>query len=418
MTQFDLFVRFGTSIAIGFLIGLQREFAKGGVRQILPAGERTFALLGLVGCLAAMLADELRSPLPFFVIILMIGIYLAVSYYIGAAEGRVGLTSEVAALIAVLIGALCYWDYLALAVAIGIATTTLLSIKVETDRFVLALTREDINAALRLAVISAIVLPVLPNRSIFEVPFDVFNPFKIWLMVVFISGISFLGYVAIKVVGPEQGLGLTGFLGGLVSSTAVTLSFTERSNIEKFLAKPLALAITIAWTVMFPRILIEVGVLNIELLKIVWIPIVAAGIIGLIYCVFLFFSQRAAERGDLEFSNPFDLSIAIKFGLLYGAVLLISRVAQYYYGDRGLYLSSLIAGFADVDAVALSVAELTKTGGLALETGSRAIVIAAMSNTLVKGGIAVVSGSKQLRRAILPGIFLILAVGISVAFLV
>ncbi|KPL06677.1 hypothetical protein AMJ86_07555 [bacterium SM23_57] len=418
MSQLDLFIRFGASIAIGFMIGLQREFAKGRQEQILPAGERTFALLGLVGCLASLISDELNSPIPFFVIIFIMGIYIVVSYYVSAAEGRIGLTSEVAAMIAVLIGALCYWGYLALAVAIGIVTTLLLSLKVETDRFVRALTREDIKAALELAVISAIVLPVLPNRSIFEIPFDVFNPFMIWLMVVFISGISFLGYVAIKVVGPERGIGLTGFLGGLVSSTAVTLSFSERSKIDKDLAKPLALSITIAWTVMFPRILFEVGVLNLQLLKIVWIPIVAAGLAGLIYCGYLFFSHRASEKGDLEFSNPFDLGAAIKFGLLYGVVLLVSRVSQYYFGDKGLFLSSIIAGFADVDAITLSVAELTKTGGVTLETGSQAIVIAAMSNTLVKGGIAIMGGSRSLRKAILPGILLILVVGVSVVFLI
>jgi uncharacterized membrane protein (DUF4010 family) len=418
MSQLDLFIRFGASIAIGFMIGLQREFAKGRQEQILPAGERTFALFGLVGCLASLISDELNSPIPFFVIIFIMGIYIVVSYYVSAAEGRIGLTSEVAAMIAVLIGALCYWGYLALAVAIGIVTTLLLSLKVETDRFVRALTREDIKAALELAVISAIVLPVLPNRSIFEIPFDVFNPFMIWLMVVFISGISFLGYVAIKVVGPERGIGLTGFLGGLVSSTAVTLSFSERSKIDKDLAKPLALSITIAWTVMFPRILFEVGVLNLQLLKIVWIPIVAAGLAGLIYCGYLFFSHRASEKGDLEFSNPFDLGAAIKFGLLYGVVLLVSRVSQYYFGDKGLFLSSIIAGFADVDAITLSVAELTKTGGVTLETGSQAIVIAAMSNTLVKGGIAIMGGSRSLRKAILPGILLILVVGVSVVFLI
>lgn len=418
MTQVDLFIRFGASIAIGFMIGLQREFAKRGSERILPAGERTFALLGLVGCLAAMASDKLVSPFPFFVVILSMGVFLVVSYNVSAGEGRIGLTSEVAAMIAVLIGALCYWDFLALGVAVGIATTTLLSLKVETDRLVSALTREDIVAALQLAVISAIVLPVLPNRSIFEVPFDVFNPFMIWLMVVFISGISFLGYVAIKVVGPERGIGITGFLGGLISSTAVTLSFSERSKFDKDLAKPLALSITIAWTVMFPRILFEVGVLNLSLLRVLWIPIVSAGLVGLIYCAYLFISHRVSEKGDLEFSNPFDLGAAIKFGLLYGVVLLVSRVAQYYFGDKGLFLSSVIAGFADVDAITLSIAELTKTGGVRLDTGAQAIVVAAMSNTLVKGSIVMISGSKSLRKVILPGIFLILVVGIGVSILV
>jgi uncharacterized membrane protein (DUF4010 family) len=417
MSQTDLFIRFGASIAIGFMIGLQREFAKGSKLKPIVAGERTFALLGLAGCFAAMVSDELESPLAFFAIILILGTFAALSYFVSAWGGNIGLTTEVAILISVLIGALCYWGYLTLAVAIGIATTTLLSLKLETDRLVRALTREDVRAALELAVISAIVLPVLPNQSFFAAPFDVFNPFKIWLMVVFITGISFLGYVAIKFVGPERGIGLTGFLGGLVSSTAVTLSFSERSKRDIDLVKPFALAITVAWTVMFARILVEVGVLNYNLLGVVWIPVVAAGGVGLLYCVYLYLSQRTADKGEVEFSNPFDLRVAIKFGILYGVVLLVSRAAQINYGNTGLFLSSMISGIADVDAITLSVAELTKTGGLDLMTGSRAIVIAAMSNTVVKGGIAIVSGSVALRKALLPGILLIMGVGIGVAFL-
>ncbi len=418
MSPTDLFIRFGTAIAIGFMIGLQREWAKGSESVPIVAGERTFALLGLVGCFAALAADILKSPLAFIGIILIVGFLDVISYFTSAREGQIGMTTEVTIMISVLLGSLCYWGYLALAVALGIATTTLLSLKVETDRFVRALTKEDINAALRLAVISAIVLPVLPNQSFFAAPFDVLNPFKIWLMVVFISGISFLGYVAIKVVGPEQGIGLTGFLGGLVSSTAVTLSFSQRSKRDLGLAKPLSLAITVAWTVMFARVLIEVGVLNLNLLKEVWLPILSSCLVGLAYCVYLLFSQKSEEKGEMTFTNPFDLSSAIKFGILYGVVLLVSRAGQYYLGETGLFLSSILSGIADVDAITLSVTELTTTGGLAIDTASHAIVVAAMTNTLVKGGIALVGGSLALRKTLLPGLLLMLSVGLIVAFVV
>ncbi len=337
---------------------------------------------------------------------------------IDARKGQVGLTTEVAIVIAISAGALSYWGYLTLALAIGIATTVILSIKLETDRFARALTREDISAALQLAVISAIVLPILPNESFLPPPFDVLNPFKIWLMVVFISGISFLGYVAIKVVGPEQGIGLTGFLGGLVSSTAVTLSFSERSNREPELSKPFALAITVAWTVMFARVLVEVGVVYQPLLKMVWLPITAAGLVGLIYCAYLFFSQRTAEKADVKFSNPFDLASAIKFGLLYGLVLLISRAAQMYLGDTGLYLSSILSGAADVDAITLSMAELSKTGVIEMPKAALAIVLATLSNTTVKGGIALAMGSKTLRKPLALGIAAMLVIGIGTAFLI
>lgn len=399
MENIDLFLRFGAAIAIGFLIGLQREYAHGGEGRVIIAGERTFALFSLAGAIAAMLADELSSALAFFGIVLFLGLFTTVGYFWDSRNGKVGLTTEVAIVIAVGIGALCYWGYLTLAVAIGIVTTVLLSIKLETDRLARALTREDMLATLQLAVISAIILPILPNESFLPPPFDVLNPFKIWLMVVFISGISFLGYMAIKIVGPEQGIGITGLLGGMVSSTAVTLSFSERSKREPDLSKPFVLAITVAWTVMFARVLIEVGVVNAALLGKVWLPIAAAGFVGLLYCGFLFFGKRTAEKGEVKFSNPFDLMSAIKFGLLYALVLLISRAAQMYLGDTGLYLSSIISGVADVDAITLSMAELSRTGVLGMDTAALAIVLATMSNTLVKGGIALLAGSPTLRKS-------------------
>ena len=419
MEQTELFIRVGTAIGIGFGIGLQREFAHGVHAREIVAGERTFALLSLSGFLGALLSVELASPLIFFVVVLVLGTFTIVGHAIDATQrDRVGITTEVAVLVAILIGALCFIGELTLAIAIGIATTVLLSLKVQTDRLVRALTRDDIAAALQLAVISAIILPVLPNESFWPEPFDVLNPFKIWLMVVFISGISFLGYVLIKFMGPRQGIGITGLLGGLVSSTAVTLSFSERSKIDRKLANPFALAIMIAWTVMFSRILIEVGVVNSKLLGIVWLPMVAAGVVGLAYGTYLFFSQRGDDNNEMEFSNPFDLGAAIKFGLLYGAVLLVSRAAQLNFGDTGVYVSSIISGLADVDAITLSMSELSRTGGLELTTASRAIVLAAMSNTVVKGGIVMLSGGRELRKALLPGFILILATGVGVAFLI
>jgi uncharacterized membrane protein (DUF4010 family) len=417
MENIELFVRFGVAIAIGFLIGLQREYAYGGPDQMIIAGERTFALFSLAGALAAMAADELNSALAFFGIILVLGLFSAVAYFIDSRSGKVGLTTEVAIIVAIAIGALCYWGYLTLAIALGIATTVLLSIKWETDQFARALTREDVLAALQLAVISAIILPILPNENFLPPPFDVLNPFKIWLMVVFISGISFLGYVAIKIIGPEQGIGITGLLGGMVSSTAVTLSFSERSNREPDLSKPFVLAITVAWTVMFARVLIEVGVVHPALLSYVWLPIALAGLVGLLYCAYLFFAQRTAEKGDVKFSNPFDLMTAIKFGLLYALVLLVSRAAQMYLGDTGLYLSSIISGLADVDAITLSMSELSRTGVLGMDQAALAIVLATMSNTLVKGSIALIAGSVMLRKSLIPVVAMILVVGLGSAFL-
>jgi len=419
MGQTALFCRFGVALAIGFLVGLQREYAYGGPGREILAGERTLALMGLVGCVAAMAADVLDSPWPFATVLLVMGALITVAYFLTAQRNGVGLTTETAAVLTLIAGALCYWDYLALAVAIGVVTTVLLSLKVEMDVFVRRITREDVYATLKFAVITAIVLPVLPNQSFGPPPLDVLNPYKIWLMVVFISGISFLGYVLVKVVGSRQGIGLTGLLGGMVSSTAVTLSFSQRSQRETELARPFALAIVVAWTVMFSRVVIEVAALNVALLRILWLPMAAAAAVGLAYGVYLYFAQRTDEEGDVAFANPFELGPAVKFGLLYAVILLVSKAAQMYLGNTGVYLSSVVAGLADVDAITLSMAELSRAaGGVDLTTASRAIVLAAMSNTVVKGGIVLTSGSPALRRALWPGFVLMLVTGVGVTFLI
>ncbi len=419
MEQVDLFYRFGVALIIGILVGLEREYAHGGPGEESFAGVRTFALMGLVGCTAALVAEVLAAPWAFIGIILLLGAFIAVAYFVSASHGEIGLTTEVAALVTILTGALCYWGYLALAAAIAVATTVLLSLKLEMRTFVQRITREDIYATLKFAVITAIVLPVLPNRTFGPPPLDVLNPYKIWLMVVFISGIGFLGYVLIKVVGSRQGIGLTGLLGGLVSSTAVTLSFAQRSQEEAELAKPFTLAIMVAWTIMFSRVLVEVAVLNIALLQVLWLPMAASAAAGLAYCAYLYFSERTDKEGDVAFSNPFELGPAVKFGLIYAAILLLSKAAQTYLGDTGVYFSSIIAGLADVDAITISMAEFSSTaGGVDMSTAVRAIVLAAMSNTVVKGGIVLTSGAPAMRRTLLPGFLLMLVAGISVAFLV
>lgn len=425
--QTDLFYRFGVALFIGILVGLQREYASERYSNEerssgMFAGVRTFPLMALVGCAAAMIADLLGSPWAFVGIVAPLGLLIAIGYFVTAWRSDAGMTTEVAAVLTTLAGALCYWQEIALAVALGVTTMVLLSLKIELRQFAETLTREDILAIVKFAVITAIVLPVLPNRAFGQPPFDVLNPYNIWLFVVLISGISFLGYVLMRIVDPRRGITLTGILGGLASSTATTLSFSQRSQDNETLGRPFALAVILAWVVMFGRTLVEIGTLNRALLSIVWPPMLATAAAGIVYASYLYFFASSGasrlEREEVSLSNPFELRPAITFGLIFTVVLLISSAGQYFFGTAGIYISSFVSGLADVDAVALSMAELSQDGGtLSRPVAARAVVIAALANTISKGAIVFFTGGHTMRRVILPGLVLMLVVGVVALFL-
>jgi uncharacterized membrane protein (DUF4010 family) len=400
---------------------MQREYAYGASKEKgLFAGARTFALMGLFGSTAALLSDLFQSYWIFLGLVILLGIMVTVAYFITATErDEIGITSEVAALITILIGGICYFHSVEFAAALGVVTTVLLAVKWEFRQFVRVITREDIFATLQFAVITAIILPVLPNKTFGPSPLDVLNPYQVWEMVVFISGINFLGYILIKVVGPKRGIAISGLLGGLASSTATTLSFSQRSKSQTGLEKPFAVAIIAGWVIMFFRVIVEVAVVNSRLLPNIWPILSIMGGVGLVYALYLYFSETAIDEGDLSLSNPFELGPAIKFGLIYALVLLISKAAQVYIGDRGLFFTSFIAGLADVDAITLSISDLTRVGGgTSLITGKIAIILAVISNTTSKGVLVFFLGSKSLRKYILPAFLIMISIGLISVLLI
>ncbi|MDD5674972.1 MAG: MgtC/SapB family protein [Chitinivibrionales bacterium] len=420
MTETNLFLRFGVALIGGILVGMQREYALETPDKPLAAGVRTFALVSLLGCAAGLLCDNTHSAWPLVGLALILGAFLSVNYYVEASQGKVGLTTKAALLLTLCIGALAYWNFLALAIALSVAATVVLSIKFEVHSFVQHLTHDDVFAALKFAVISAIILPILPDQRYGVPPFDIFNPRKIWLFVVLISLISFVGYVLVKIVGSKKGIGLTGLFGGLASSTAVTLSFTQRSRENAAFSHSFALAITIAWTVMFLRVMVAVAVLNLALVRLIWIPATASIAVGLLYCLYLARAQKNdGPQEKMVFANPFELGPAIKFGLLFVVILFAAKLAQTYLGTAGIYLSSGFAGLADVDAIALTMAKLGRdAGGIAPVVAARSIILACVANTLLKGGLVIFGGAPALRRAILPGYILLLATGLAFMFFI
>jgi uncharacterized membrane protein (DUF4010 family) len=207
-------------------------------------------------------------------------------------------------------------------------------------------------------------------------------------------------------------------IGGLASSTASTMSFSQRSKTENGLEKPFAVAIIISWVIMFIRVIVEIAVVNRSLLPYVWPALVAMGLVALIYAAYLYFSQAAVDEEELSLSNPFNLGPAVKFGLLYALILVIIKTAEIYLGEQGIFATSFLAGLADVDAITLSISDLTRIGGsISLQTGRISIILATLSNTLAKGILVFSLGSKSIRRFVWPIIIVILAIGLGFIFI-
>ncbi len=412
---------FGVALGLGLLVGLQREYAKRRDQEDLFGGARTFALIAFVGALSTMLSRLADTPLVVATFAVGIIVFLAIGYVSMANEGHIGMTTEIAALIVFCAGALAGYGEAPTAVAIGVLTASVLAIKPFTRRLSANISTEDVSATLKFAVIAVLALPLLPDETYGPSPWDAVSPYKVGLMVVFISGLSFIGYVLIHLVGAKRGIGLTSLLGGLVSSTAVTMTLSERSRSNHKLSNLLGLGVLLAWVIMFGRILVEVGVVNLSLLPAVWAPITFGGLVATAWAWRLYLrntSDRSADAADGEsFTNPFRLRPAIQFGLLYGIVLIGSKALGDWLGSTGIYAGAIVSGLADVDAITLSMAELSRgVGGLEHEIAANAIVLAATANTVVKAGIVWVTGSPGIRRAILPGAIAAVGAALTLAF--
>jgi uncharacterized membrane protein (DUF4010 family) len=373
--------------------------------------------MGLTGCAAALAADELNSALVFAAVMVSM-CALIIAAYIMTSKHRTGMTTEVASILILIVGALCYWDEITLAGALAVTTTVLLSVKGEVQRFVRNLTPEDVRSTLVFAVITVIILPVLPDEGLGEKPLDVLNPRQIWLMVVFISGISFLGYILNKFLGTSRGVVLTGLLGGVVSSTASTMSFAQRSKENPELAKSLGLAIMLTWTVMYARVTVIVAVISNHLLNELWLPLSLNMAVGAAYATWLYYSQREHTSEEFQYNNPFRLRPALEFGALFAVILVVARAAQLNLGDAGVFLSSAIGGSVDVNAITLSMSDLANGRNIGTVLAAQAVMLATISNMVVKGGMVVTSSAPELRKTIQLGIILLITAGVIVIFLI
>ena len=398
MFDLDLALRFAAALGLGLLLGIERERKRDA--ELFFGGVRTFALIALLGAVGAFMERELNQGWLIIAAFVALSALVIVSYATTAARGELGITTEISAMLAFIVGALCGWQHVGVASVATVVCLLLLTFKDFLHRLARRVELADIEATLTFAVISVIILPLLPNQNFGPPPLDVINPYKIWLMVVLIAGLNFLGYVLVKVLGNEHGLALTGILGGLVSSTAVTLSFSQRSRREPEMSSAFVLAIVIAWTIMFLRVVIMVGIINRALAASLAVALGCMALAGLLVCLAVW-RRRAHETGVVAAgANPFELGEAIKFGLLFGIVTIVAKAAEVYLGATGLYLAGAVAGATDVDAIALSMANRATTTPESIKIAAYTIVIAVISNTLVKAGMVAFMGAPAMRRTI------------------
>jgi uncharacterized membrane protein (DUF4010 family) len=395
----SVFRDFATALLIGALIGVEREKRKGDGEPGI-GGLRTFILFALTGAVAGFLSRGDGAPWILLATMLPVaGLVFAGYWQVTKAQpDSFGLTTEIAAVVVCLLGAMTMLGHRELAIGLGVVTAAVLAYKQPLHGLVAKLGWDDVFAGVRLLIATFIILPLLPDRTLD--PWDALNPYKLWLLVILISSLSLVGYVATRWLGSGRGTVLTGITGGLVSSTAVTLSFAKRGRDEPQAAAALACGILIAWAVMFGRILGLTLALNRDLLGPLLPPVLAMGAVGVAGGWLLYRrSGEARSQDGVPLRNPFSLTSAVKFGLLFAAVLLLVKVTQHYVPGGGVYILAALAGLTDVDAITLSMAEYARANPV--DVAALAVVIAAVSNTIVKCAMVTSLGGPALRRPVL-----------------
>ena len=432
-------IGFLISLLLGALIGLQREYEQQTSHIVRFAGLRTFILISFLGAILGYLSKNIfgsyfLAAIGFFAVIA----FSLASYVITYFKYRDNTaTTEIAAVLTYIIGLMTTSGFLQLSVIFGIIIASFLTFKRKLHHFAKKIKKEELFAIVEFGIISLVILPLLPrkNYSPLDIPIvrdillaysiredvlsslNVFNFYNIWLMVVLVAAIGFLGYILIKFLGTRKGFGLTGFVGGLVSSTAVALSMSGESKKYRNLVLPFVVAVIIASSTSYLRVLVEVLIVNRGLFQILIFPL---GIMGLLGYSSIFLLRKKGIRKvnvkEIKFRQPFSLSFSVKFGLFFGLIIFASRLLQLIAGNSGLYITSILFGLADVDAVTLTMASLSAAGKISSLVATNSIVMAVSSNTLIKAGIAWFLGERKFAIYVAAFSIFILVLGLGTLF--
>jgi uncharacterized membrane protein (DUF4010 family) len=388
---------FLTSLAIGLLIGLERERS-----PAAKAGLRTFSLVALAGTLGALLAVKTDSPWLLAAGLMILGGMMVATYFKDSDSDDPGTTTVAAVVVCYILGAMVWYGMEQLAVTLAILTTALLYFKPELRGVSRSLTRLDLVSILQFAVLSFVILPILPNQD--YGPYNALNPYQVWWMVVLISGLSLAGYAALRIAGQRHGTLLTGLFGGIASSTATTLAFSRHGRNDPRLVGMASLIILLANWVLLIRLSLVVAVLAPALLQ-PMVTMLGSGALAGLVMLYLRWRKLVGnpDTPTLEMKNPTEIRAALSFGALYAGVLFAAAWLSDLVGSQGVYAVALVSGLTDVDAITLSSLRLFGLGNLQAEQVATTVLLAVLANIAFKSGLATVIGGTALARQVLPG---------------
>lgn len=394
MSQLELFTRLLTSLGVGLLLGLERERHPGA-----KAGIRTFALVSLLGALAALLTQKTGSPWLLPAGLAGLAAMMVLAYRNVRPDEDPGTTSIVAVLVCYVLGATIWYGEQQLAVVAALAVTVLLYFKAELDAVTLKLLRRDWLSLFQFALVTFVVLPVLPDTGFG--PLGALNPYRIWLTVVLISGLSFAGYLVLRIIGERRALPLIGILGGLVSSTATTLSYARLARRDTAAAAGFMVVVLAANTVVLVKLGVLAALYAPQLLPRL-VPVLACGLLLALPFPLLTWrklgGQPAPPRPEL--GNPSEMRVALGFAAVYAGMLLAVAWLHQAAGASGVYAMAVLSGLTDIDAIALSAMQLANSGALPPQEAVRAISLAYLSSIALKFSIGwAVAGWSFARRA-------------------
>lgn len=388
--DFLLLQQLAVSFGLGLLLGLERERKDASI-----GGIRTFPIISLFGTVCAHIGQVFGGWIVAAGLLALAGIVIFANFAkMKSGDFDPGATTEVAMLLLYALGVLIVAEGMAAALVVGGVLALLLHMKKPLHDFAATVGERDMRAIMQFVLLSLVILPVLPHDDFG--PYGVWNPFKLWLMVVLIVGLSLTGYVAYKIFGARAGATLGGVIGGMVSSTATTVSFARRAATQEALAPLAAFVILIASCISLVRVLVEIAAVAAGSFLQLAPPLAALLGICLLVTGGLYFLGGRSKTGMPEQKNPAELKSALVFGALYALVLLAVAAGREYFGSAGLYVVAAISGLTDMDAITLSTAQLANSGSVDHRTAWQSILIAAAANFVFKFGVVAALGSAAL----------------------